>query len=180
MTINYPMLAYVRKFTYLSAAKNSNKEYQTYGKGKHNIWGNHFFRRNLLRRQGFLCAFTWQSHQPHSWRSQFYLQRLPVGRNNVSHVWRVPLWRWLRGRCQRKRVPPARITWNFWVFFVVFVFFPRFFDGFGLIFRHPLAYLHFDNLRGDVAYFCFVVCLNHFVACRNRFVVRFFRFVVCR
>lgn len=37
MTINYPMLEYVRKFTYLSAAKNSNKEYQTYGKGKHNI-----------------------------------------------------------------------------------------------------------------------------------------------
>ena len=27
------MLAYVRKFTYLSAAKNSNKEYLTYGKG---------------------------------------------------------------------------------------------------------------------------------------------------
>ncbi len=26
------MLAYVRKFTYLSAAKNSNKEYLTYGK----------------------------------------------------------------------------------------------------------------------------------------------------
>lgn len=64
--------------------------------------------------------------------------------------------------------------------FVVFVFFPRFFDGFGLIFRHPLAYLRFDNLRGDVAYFRFAVCLNHFVACRNRFVVRFFRFVVCR
>ena len=37
MTINYPMLAYVRKFTYLSAAKNSNKEYLTYGKGKHKI-----------------------------------------------------------------------------------------------------------------------------------------------
>ena len=31
------MFAYVRKFTYLSAAKNSNKEYQTYGKGKHKI-----------------------------------------------------------------------------------------------------------------------------------------------
>ena len=28
------MPAYVRKFTYLSAAKNSNKEYLTYGKGK--------------------------------------------------------------------------------------------------------------------------------------------------
>ena len=27
------MFAYVRKFTYLSAAKNSNKEYLTYGKG---------------------------------------------------------------------------------------------------------------------------------------------------
>ena len=26
------MLAYVRKFTYLTAAKNSNKEYLTYGK----------------------------------------------------------------------------------------------------------------------------------------------------
>ena len=64
--------------------------------------------------------------------------------------------------------------------FVVFVFFPHFFDEFGLIFRHPLAYLRFDNLRGDVVYSCFVVCLNHFVACRNRFVVRFFRFVVCR
>ena len=31
------MLAYVRKFTYLSAAKNSNKEYLTCGKGKHKI-----------------------------------------------------------------------------------------------------------------------------------------------
>ena len=61
-----------------------------------------------------------------------------------------------------------------------FCVFLHFFDGFGLIFRHPLAYLHFDNLRGDVACFCFAVCLNHFVACRNRFVVRFFRFVVCR
>lgn len=61
----------------------------------------------------------------------------------------------------------------FLAFFVVFVFFPHFFDGFGFIFRHPLAYLRFDNLRGDVACFCFVVC-------RNRFVVRFFRFVVCR
>lgn len=68
----------------------------------------------------------------------------------------------------------------FLAFFVVFVFFPHFFDGFGFIFRHPLAYLRFDNLRGDVACFCFVVCLNHFVVCRNRFVVRFFRFVVCR
>ena len=29
------MLAYIRKFTYLSAA--SNKEYLTYGKGKHKI-----------------------------------------------------------------------------------------------------------------------------------------------
>lgn len=37
ITINYPMLAYVRKVTYLSAAKNSNKEYLTYGKGKHKI-----------------------------------------------------------------------------------------------------------------------------------------------
>lgn len=31
------MLAYVRKFTYLSAALNSNKEFLTYGKGKHKI-----------------------------------------------------------------------------------------------------------------------------------------------
>ncbi len=31
------MLAYVRKSTYLSAAKNSNKEYLTYGKGKNKI-----------------------------------------------------------------------------------------------------------------------------------------------
>ena len=31
------MFAYVRKFTYLSAAKNSNKEYLTYGKGKPQI-----------------------------------------------------------------------------------------------------------------------------------------------
>ena len=31
------MLAYVRKFTYLSTDKNSNKEYLTYGKGKHKI-----------------------------------------------------------------------------------------------------------------------------------------------
>ena len=106
------MLAYVRKFTYLSAALNSNNEYLTYSKGKHKIWDNHSFQRNLLRKQGFLCTFTWQSHQRHSWRSQFYLQRLPVGRDNVSHVWRVPLWRWLRGRCQQKRVPPARITWS--------------------------------------------------------------------
>jgi hypothetical protein len=37
ITINYPMLAYVRKITYLSAAKNSNKEYLTYGKGKYKI-----------------------------------------------------------------------------------------------------------------------------------------------
>ena len=29
------MLAYVRRFIYLSAALNSNKEYLTYGKGKH-------------------------------------------------------------------------------------------------------------------------------------------------
>ena len=36
------MLAYVRRFTYLSAAKNSNKEYLTYGKGKHKI------RKSLL------------------------------------------------------------------------------------------------------------------------------------
>ena len=47
------MLAYVRKFTYLSAAKNSNKEYLTYGKGKHKIWENHSFRRNLLRKQAY-------------------------------------------------------------------------------------------------------------------------------
>ena len=32
------MLAYVRKYTYLSAAKNSSKEYLTYGKGKHKIF----------------------------------------------------------------------------------------------------------------------------------------------
>ncbi len=31
------MLAYVRKFTYLSAAKDSNKEYLTDGKKKHKI-----------------------------------------------------------------------------------------------------------------------------------------------
>lgn len=31
------MLAYVRKITYLSAAKNLNKEYLTYGKGKYKI-----------------------------------------------------------------------------------------------------------------------------------------------
>ena len=31
------MLACVRKFTYLSVALNSNKEYLTYGKGKHKI-----------------------------------------------------------------------------------------------------------------------------------------------
>ena len=31
------MLANVGKVTYLSAAKNSNKEYLTYGKGKHKI-----------------------------------------------------------------------------------------------------------------------------------------------
>ena len=52
----------------------------------------------------------------------------------------------------------------FWVLFVVFVFFRTFFDGFGLIFRHPLVYPRFDNLCSDVAYFCFVVCLNHFMA----------------
>ena len=47
------MLAYVRKFTYLSAAKKSNKEYLTYGKGKHKIRENHSFRRNLLRKHAF-------------------------------------------------------------------------------------------------------------------------------
>ena len=31
------MLACVRNFTYLSAVLNSNKEYLTYGKGKHKI-----------------------------------------------------------------------------------------------------------------------------------------------
>ena len=31
------MLVNVKKFTYLSAAKNSNKEYLTHGKGKHRI-----------------------------------------------------------------------------------------------------------------------------------------------
>ena len=31
------MLTYVRKFTYLTAAKNSNNEYLTYDKGKHKI-----------------------------------------------------------------------------------------------------------------------------------------------
>ena len=31
------MLAYVRKITYLSTVKNSNKEHLTYGKGKHKI-----------------------------------------------------------------------------------------------------------------------------------------------
>ena len=62
--------------------------------------------------KAFLCAFTWQSHQRHSWCPQLHLQRLPVGRGNVSHVWRVPPRRWLRGRCQQKRVPPAGITWS--------------------------------------------------------------------
>ena len=51
-----------------------------------------------------------KGHQRHSWCSQLHLQWLPVGRDNVSYVRRVPLWRWLRGRCQQKRVPPARIT----------------------------------------------------------------------
>ena len=37
------MLAYVRKFTYLSAAKNSNKEYLTYGKGKHKMFFIYFW-----------------------------------------------------------------------------------------------------------------------------------------
>ena len=45
------------KFTYLTAAKNSNKEYQTYGKGKHKIREDHSFRRNLLRKQGFFMRF---------------------------------------------------------------------------------------------------------------------------
>ena len=31
------MLTYVRKFTYLTAAKNSNKEYLIYGKGNYKI-----------------------------------------------------------------------------------------------------------------------------------------------
>jgi hypothetical protein len=31
------MIVYIRKFTYLSAAKNYNKEYLTHGKGKHKI-----------------------------------------------------------------------------------------------------------------------------------------------
>ncbi len=31
------MHAHVRRLTYLSAAKNSNKEYLTYGKDKHKI-----------------------------------------------------------------------------------------------------------------------------------------------
>ena len=43
------MLAYVIKFTYLSAAKNSNKEYLTYGKGKHKMFFIYF--GNL-----FLCT----------------------------------------------------------------------------------------------------------------------------
>ena len=33
------MLAYVRKFTYLTAAKNSNKEYLIYGKGNYSSFG---------------------------------------------------------------------------------------------------------------------------------------------
>ena len=51
------MLTYVRKFTYLTAAKNSNKGYLTYGKGKHKIRENHSFRRILLRKQGFFMRF---------------------------------------------------------------------------------------------------------------------------
>ena len=51
------MLTYVRKFTYLTAAKNSNKEYLTYGKGKHKIREDHSFWRNLLRKQGFFMRF---------------------------------------------------------------------------------------------------------------------------
>ena len=65
-----------------------------------------------MHKQGFLCTFTWQSHQRHSWCSQFHLQRLPVGRDNVCHVWRVPLWWRLRGRCQQKRAPPTGIAWS--------------------------------------------------------------------
>lgn len=52
------MLAYVRRFTYLSAAKNSNKEYLTYGKGKHKIRENHSFRRNLLRSVGGIVGIV--------------------------------------------------------------------------------------------------------------------------
>ena len=48
------MLANVRKFTYLSAAKNSNKEYLTEVSIKSEIITP--FRGNLLRKQGFLCA----------------------------------------------------------------------------------------------------------------------------
>ena len=37
ITISCQTLAYVRKFTYLSAAEKSNKEHLPYGKGKHKI-----------------------------------------------------------------------------------------------------------------------------------------------
>ena len=52
------MLAYVRKFTYLSAAKNSNKEYLTYGKV--NIKSEKItpFGGIYYASKAFLCAFT--------------------------------------------------------------------------------------------------------------------------
>ena len=42
------MLAYVRKFTYLGAAKNSNKEYLPYGKGVSKYLKSIFPPLNLL------------------------------------------------------------------------------------------------------------------------------------
>lgn len=53
------MLAYARKFTYLSAAKNSNKEYLIYDMAKVNIKSEKItpFGGILLHKQGFLCAF---------------------------------------------------------------------------------------------------------------------------
>ena len=46
------MLAYVKKFTYLSAAENSDKEHLTYCKGKHKIRETHSVRCSLFHEQG--------------------------------------------------------------------------------------------------------------------------------
>ena len=92
--------------------KTKKKEHLTYGKGIHKIWENHSFRRFYYASKALSALSLDKVIGRHSWCSQFHLQRLTVGRDHVSHVWRVPLWRWLRGRCQQKRVPPAGITWN--------------------------------------------------------------------
>lgn len=84
------MLAYVRKFTYLSAAKNSNKEYLTYGKGKQKSEKTTPFGGIYYASKAFYALSLDKVIGRHSYCSQFYLQRLPVGRDNVSHVWRVP------------------------------------------------------------------------------------------